>query len=90
MLATLNSIPKGRVVTYKDIARLVGAPAAYRAVGNAVGKNPDAPKVPCHRVVASDGTLGGYSGGLPVKIRLLKKEGVEIRNGRIDLKKYRA
>jgi methylated-DNA-[protein]-cysteine S-methyltransferase len=74
---TLLEIPRGEVRTYAWIARKIGRPAATRAVGNAVGKNPLAPDVPCHRVVRSDGLLGGYSGrgGIRTKEALLKKEG---------------
>lgn len=69
------SIPYGETVTYAEIARRVGRPTAYRAVGAANGKNPLPIVVPCHRVVASGGGLGGYGGGLPLKRRLLALEG---------------
>lgn len=74
----LLKIKKGTVITYSELARRVGHPRAVRAVANAVGKNPFAPDVPCHRVVRSDGALGGYSakGGIKTKQELLKKEGV--------------
>lgn len=74
----LCKIPKGSVVTYAELAKKIGTPRAVRAVANAVGANPFAPQVPCHRVVRTDGTLGGYSGrgGITTKKRLLKKEGV--------------
>ena len=62
---------------------------AARAVGRALHINPHAPRVPCHRVIASDGTLHGYAGGLRKKARLLRAEGVEVRKGRVDLEKYR-
>ena len=73
------SIPKGEVRTYGWIAQKIGQPTAARAVGTALGKNPFAPTIPCHRVVRSDGSLGGYSGegGLKTKVSLLKKEGWE-------------
>ena len=58
--AALKLIPRGRVTTYKELAKYLGKPKAARAVGNACGANPDAPRVPCHRVVRSDGRLGGY------------------------------
>ena len=76
----LLKIPRGKVLTYKELARKAGRPRAVRAVANAVGKNPMAPLIPCHRVIRSDGTLGGYSGrgGIKTKLRLLKKEGVVI------------
>jgi methylated-DNA-[protein]-cysteine S-methyltransferase len=76
----LTKIPKGKVLTYKDLASQIGNPKAIRAVANAVGANPSAPTVPCHRVVRSDGKLGGYSGkgGIKTKKMLLLKEGVVI------------
>ncbi len=76
----LVKIPKGSVVTYAELARRIGKPRAFRAVANAVGANPCAPEIPCHRVVRSDGTLGGYSakGGVKVKRALLKAEGVVL------------
>ncbi len=76
----LVKIPRGKTVTYTELAKMAGAPRAVRAVANAVGANPFAPAVPCHRVVRADGTLGGYSGkgGVKTKIKLLKKEGVKI------------
>ena len=58
----LKTIPKGQVRTYLDVAKAINKPKAARAVANAVGKNPNAPKIPCHRVIRSDGSLGGYSG----------------------------
>ncbi len=90
VLAALSRIPRGKVAAYKDVARAVGRPRAFRAVGNALNKNPRAPRVPCHRVVASDGSLGGYAGGLKKKTELLEKEGVKILRGRVDLKRYGA
>lgn len=74
----LKKIPRGRVTTYKEIAEYLGRPRAARAVGNACKRNPDAPVVPCHRVVKSDGGLGGYAGGVKKKIELLAKEGVKV------------
>lgn len=76
----LQNIPKGKIITYKELAQRVGKPKAVRAVANAVGANPSAPDIPCHRVVRSDGTLGGYSGkgGIKTKIKLLKKEGANF------------
>ena len=73
--SALMTVPYGQVVTYQDIARAVGRPRAFRAVGNANGKNPFPVIVPCHRIVASNG-LGGYAGGLSVKRALLALEGV--------------
>jgi len=85
--ALCKKIPKGKVSSYKAIARAMKT-KAYRAVGSALNKNPYAPIVPCHRVVNSDGRLGGFATGLKNKISLLKKEGVEIKNKRIDLGKF--
>jgi O-6-methylguanine DNA methyltransferase len=74
----LLSIPRGQIRTYAEIAHQIGAPNAARAVANACGANPLPIVVPCHRVVASDGSIGGYSGrgGVKRKISLLEKEGV--------------
>lgn len=71
----LSAIPYGETRTYADIARAIGKPHAFRAVGMANNRNPLAIVVPCHRVIASDGTLCGYGGGLDVKRRLLELEG---------------
>ena len=78
--AYLRKIPRGSVKTYSQVAKAIGKPFAARAVANAIGKNPYAPKIPCHRVVRSDGSLGGYSGkgGLKTKRFLLKKEGIRL------------
>ena len=76
----LKKIPKGKVKTYKQVAKGIGMPKAARAVANACGKNPYAPKIPCHRVIRSDGSLGGYSGrgGIRQKLKLLRSEKIEI------------
>ena len=74
----LMHIPYGRIVSYGDIADELGDPGAARAVGQAVGANPLPIVVPCHRVVRSDGKLGGYSGGLTRKVTLLGIEGVDV------------
>jgi len=73
-------IPKGQTITYKELAKKIGRPKAVRAVANAVGANPMAPVIPCHRVVRNDGSLGGYSGkgGVKTKLQLLKQEGVKL------------
>ena len=70
----LRAIPPGETVSYAEIARRIGRPKAVRAVGSACGRNPIAPLVPCHRVLASDGGLGGYGFGLETKRALLEKE----------------
>jgi len=85
--ALLRKVPKGKVTTYKEIARALNS-KAYRAVGNAMNKNPYAPHVPCHRVVKNSGSLGGFASGPRKKTLMLKKEGVEVTKGKIDLKKY--
>ena len=78
-------IPAGKVCTYGDIARKLGAPGAARAVGNALNKNPYSPQVPCHRVVGSTGALTGFAGGLPKKKTMLQKEGVAVKDDRVSL-----
>lgn len=83
----LKRIPKGKVTTYKAIAKKLKS-NAYKAVGNAMNKNSQPIKVQCHRVINSNSSLGGYSGSLKNKILLLKKEGVKIKNNKIDLKEY--
>ena len=77
----LKKIPKGKVKTYLEIAIAIGKPKAFRAVANAVGKNPYPTKIPCHRVIRSDGSLGGYSGkgGINQKKKLLKSEKVNVK-----------
>ena len=74
----LKKIPKGQVRTYLEVAKAIKRPKSVRAVANAIGKNPNAPKIPCHRVIRSDGKLGGYSGsgGIKTKKKLLKSEGI--------------
>ena len=79
----LRQVPKGRVTTYGDLATYLGRPKATRAVGTACAKNPQLITVPCHRVVASDGSINQYAGGVDKKIALLRKEGVEIKEGRV-------
>ena len=76
----LSKIPKGEVRTYKQIAKSIGKPKSSRAVANACAKNPYPIVIPCHRVIRSDGTVGGYSGegGVKLKKELLKKEGIRL------------
>ena len=76
----ISKIPKGKVKTYKELARSIRKPKASRAVANACGKNPFPIKIPCHRVIRSDGRLGGYSGkgGIKTKRKLLRSEGIFI------------
>jgi methylated-DNA-[protein]-cysteine S-methyltransferase len=73
--AVVAKIPRGKTMTYMEVARRAGSPNAYRAVGNIMNKNPDTKKIPCHRVVRSDGDPGGYARGRRAKIKILKKEG---------------
>ena len=82
--SAIAKIPKGHVTTYGLIARHINT-KAIRAVGTAVGKNPDAPKVPCHRVVLSNGKIGNYSGegGVDTKTSLLRHEGVNVVNNTV-------
>ena len=70
----VKTIPKGKTVTYKEVAIGIGRPKAYRAVGNALNKNPFAPVVPCHRVIRSNGQIGGFASGTQKKIQLLSDE----------------
>ncbi|MBI2482718.1 MGMT family protein [Candidatus Uhrbacteria bacterium] len=79
--AVLARIPRGRVMTYAGVARAVGAPRAARAVAQSCGRNPRPVVVPCHRVIRSDGAIGGYSGpgGRIRKRSLLRSEGVAVR-----------
>jgi methylated-DNA-[protein]-cysteine S-methyltransferase len=85
VLVATFKIPRGKVSTYKRIAEKVGRPNAYRAVGNALHNNPLAPIVPCHRVVRSDGEFGGEREGAEQRKRLLEKEGIPIKNGRVTI-----
>lgn len=85
----LGFIPKGKVLTYGKLAELAGMPRGARAVGNILHKNPDAPRVPCHRVVASDGRVGSnYAlGGPSEQFKMLKEEGVVMMGDKVDLEK---
>lgn len=82
-----RQIPKGRVATYGQLAALVGRPRSARAVGMAMKTNPNAPRVPCHRVVAANGALTGYSAfrGLVTKKAMLIREGVVFKGDKVDL-----
>jgi methylated-DNA-[protein]-cysteine S-methyltransferase len=79
VLAAARRIPFGKCQCYADVARQVGSPNAQRAVGNALGKNPVAIVIPCHRVVASGGSIGGYTGGLDIKQTLMAIEGIDLQ-----------
>ena len=78
VLKVVSNIPRGSVLTYKEVARRAGSPGAYRAVGNVLNGNHD-PKIPCHRVIRSCGETGGYNKGRTRKVVLLKEEGVMLR-----------
>ena len=88
VLKLVSRVPKGKVTTYKELARALGKPRACRAVANALARNPQPMEIPCHRAVRSDGSVGGYSLGAERKMALLDEEGVRIEDGRVDLKKY--
>ncbi len=75
----IATIPRGETRSYAWLARKVGNPKAYRVVAAACGANPLAPLIPCHRVIASDGSLGGFTGGLSKKRRLLMLEGILVK-----------
>jgi len=99
VLRLLAEVPRGKVTTYGDLAKELAnrnpkySPKAFRAVGTAMRKNVCAPRIPCHRVIQSDGSIGNFRGGKPgaveEKIKMLQKEGVEVINGKIDLTIYR-
>lgn len=86
--ATLRQVPKGKVATYGQLAEMVGSPGAARAVGMCMRTNPDAPRTPCHRVVAANGKLTGYSaeGGVVKKKQMLLDEGVQFIGDKVNLK----
>ena len=88
--AFLLTVPRGKVVTYGSLAAAIGRPGAARAVGNALHSNPCPEIYPCYRVVNSKGEPSAVFafGGANEQLRLLKDDGVEINNGRVDLKKY--
>ena len=86
LVATFR-IPKGKVATYKGIAVKIGKPKAYRAVANALHKNPLWPVVPCHRVVCADGSCGGPEKAAAERRKSVKKEGVPIENGKVKITK---
>jgi methylated-DNA-[protein]-cysteine S-methyltransferase len=88
VLELTSKIPKCKVTTYSEIARALGKPGASRAVGNALRHNTHPDSIPCYKVVKSDGSLGGYSGKMdsPEKARRLRKDGVAIRDGKVDMR----
>ncbi len=78
VLRVVEKIKKGRVLSYKKVAQLAGRPKAWRAVGNILHSNRN-PRIPCHRVIKSNGEIGGYNRGIAKKRELLKREGVRVR-----------
>lgn len=83
-----SKIPKGKVVTYSMIAREIGFPKSMRVIGNVLNKNKFLIKIPCHRVIKSNGEVGGYVKGTKEKINLLRKEGVKVFKQKVDLNEY--
>jgi len=82
VLDIVKKIPKGKILTYKKVSELAGFPRAWRAVGNVLSKNRNL-KIPCHRVIKSNGKIGGFNLGIKKKIALLMREGVKIENKRV-------
>ena len=89
--AAVMTIPRGKVATYAQVAAMVGNPRLCRVVGNALHINPYFGEVPCHRVVSAQGRLSGECafGGADIQANMLRAEGVEVVDGRVDLSKYR-
>lgn len=84
----LLEVPKGKITTYKEIAKAVGLDNGQRIIGRIMNKNPYPIIIPCHRVIKSDGKIGGYAWGQKVKTRMLSNEGIKIKKGKIlDLEK---
>lgn len=84
--ALLQKIPRGKVTTYGELAKMVNT--SPRAIGAMLHANPNMPTIPCHRVVMSDGRIGGYSKGVKKKVHLLQKEGVKVTKFKVDLDKH--
>lgn len=81
--SVVKGIPRGEVISYRKAASLSGHPRSWRAVGNVLNMSFNFGSIPCHRVIKSDGSVGGYKNGTKKKIALLKKEGIIIKNGKI-------
>lgn len=79
----LLEVPKGKITTYGELAKAVGLKNGQRAVGKIMNKNPYPVIIPCHRVIKSDGKIGGYAYGQEIKSNMLSKEGIKIKNGKI-------
>ena len=95
VLKACSAIPRGKVTTYRELARAIGRPRAWRAVANALASNPTPIKILCHRVVRSDGGMGGYTtsagspkAGIKRKMELLVSEGVEVEGQKVNLPRY--
>lgn len=89
VLDVIKEIPAGKLATYQTVAYAIGKPGAVRAVGNALNSNPQIGIIPCHRVVKSDGQIGGYRLGVKQKIHLLTEEGIEVIDNKIaNFKNY--
>jgi O-6-methylguanine DNA methyltransferase len=88
VLELTRKIPRGKVTTYSEIARALGEPGASRAVGNALRRNKCPDKIPCYRVVRSDGSVGGYSSGKKEKLRRLEGDGIPVSGGKVELGKH--
>jgi len=86
VFALVSKIPRGKVATYKQIAKI--CKTSPRAVGRILNTNERLVEIPCHRVVMSDGKIGGYKGGIKRKIELLEAEGVEVKEGKVDLRRF--
>ena len=86
----ISKIPRGEVRSYKWVAARIGNPGASRAVGNALHRNPRPVVVPCHRVIKSDGSIGGYAKGIAMKKRILMREGIDWKGGRCYNRKTRS
>ena len=88
VLKLTRKIPRGKVTTYSEMARALGNPKASRAVGNALNRNKLPDLIPCYRVVRSDGSVGGYASGAKEKIRRLRRDGIGIEKGKVNLEKH--
>ena len=84
----VRRIPRGKVTTYKELSLALGWSKGWRKVGRLLSTNPHPIDTPCHRVICSDGKVGGYKLGVKKKIELLREEGVEVKNGKVDLRRY--
>ena len=79
----LLQVPKGKVTTYSELAKAVGLKNGQRAIGRIMNKNPFPVIIPCHRVILSNGKIGGYAWGEKIKTNMLSREGIKIKNGKI-------